>query len=100
MDFNRKQLKEATKLLYGFGGRRIEPVDSISLPISSDSLRNAWIEYVTFDVVDMHYSYKPIFGRGLLNTFETTLHSTYLCLKVSGSLGVISIHGSRKDAIN
>jgi hypothetical protein len=100
MDFNRKQLKEATKLLYGFGGRRIESVGSISLPISSDSLRNAWIEYVTFDVVDMHYSYKSIFGRGLLNTFKKALRSTYLCLKVPGSLGVISIHGSQKDARN
>jgi hypothetical protein len=34
MDFDKKQLKEASKPLYGFGGRRIEPVGFISLPVS------------------------------------------------------------------
>jgi hypothetical protein len=41
MGFDRKQLKEATKPLYGFGGRRIEPVGSISLLVSFSSLQNA-----------------------------------------------------------
>jgi hypothetical protein len=36
----------------------------------------------------------------LLNTFEVALHSSYLCLKVPAALGVISIHGSQKDARN
>jgi hypothetical protein len=48
-------------------------------------------------MVDMHYPYNAIFDRGLLNTFDAALHSTYLCLKVPTSLGVISIHGSKKD---
>jgi hypothetical protein len=54
MGFDRKQLKEAMKPLYGFGGRRIEPIGSISLPVSFGSLQNARTKYVTFDVVDMH----------------------------------------------
>jgi hypothetical protein len=29
MGFNQKQLKEASKSLYGFGGKKIEPVGSI-----------------------------------------------------------------------
>jgi hypothetical protein len=41
MGFDRKQLKEATKPLYGFGGRRIEPAGSISLLVSFSSLQNA-----------------------------------------------------------
>jgi hypothetical protein len=48
----------------------------------------------------MHYRYNVIFGIGLLNTFEAALHSTYLCLKVLASLGVISVHDSEKDARN
>jgi hypothetical protein len=98
MDFDKKQLKEASKPLYGFGGRRIEPVGSISLPVSFGSLRNARTEYLTFDVVDMNYPYNAIFRRGLLNTFEVALHSLYLCLKVLAALGVISVHGSQKNA--
>jgi hypothetical protein len=48
----------------------------------------------------MHYPYNVIFGRGLLNTFEAALHSTYLSLELPASLGVISVHGSQKDARN
>jgi hypothetical protein len=100
MGFDRKQLKEASNPLYGFGGRRIEPVGSVSLLISFGSLRNAHTEYITFDVVDMNYPYNAIFGGGLLNTFEAALHFLYLCLKVPAALGVISIHDSQKDARN
>jgi hypothetical protein len=84
----------------GGGRRRIEPVGSISLPVSFGTLQNARTEYVTFNVVDMYYPYNAIFGRGLLNTFKAALYLAYLCLKVPASLGVISIHGSQKDARN
>jgi hypothetical protein len=100
MGFDRKQLKEASKPLYGFSDKRIELVGSISLLVSFDSLHNARAEYITFDVVDMHYPYNAIFGRGLLNTFKAALHSTYLCLNVPANLGVISVHGSQKDVSN
>jgi hypothetical protein len=100
MGFDRKQLKEASKPLYDFGRKRIEPVGSISLPVSFGSLRNAHTEYITFDVVEMNYPYNAIFGRGLLNTLEVVLHSLYLYLKVLAALGVISIHGSQKDTRN
>jgi hypothetical protein len=100
MGFDRKQLKEALKPLYGFDGKRIEPVSSIFLLVSFGSLHNARTEYITFDVVDMYYPYNAIFGRGLLITFKATLHSAYLYLKVPDALGVISIHGSQEDARN
>jgi hypothetical protein len=100
MGLNKKQLKEAPKPLYGFRGRKIKPFDSISLPVSFGSPYNARIEYIIFDVVDMSYLYNAIFGRGLLNTFEATRHSLYLCLKVPVALGVISIHGNQKEPRN
>jgi hypothetical protein len=91
--FNKKQLKEASKPLYGIGGKNIEPVGSISLPMSFGTLSNARIEYITFDVVDMSYPYNAIFGRGFLNSFGAVLHSLYLCLKFPATQGVISVHG-------
>jgi hypothetical protein len=100
MSFDRKQLKEASKPLYGFGGKRLEPVGSISLPVSFGGLCNACTEYITFDVADMNYPYNVIFRRGLLNTFEVVLHSSYLCLKISDALGVITVHGNQKYARN
>jgi hypothetical protein len=93
-------LKEASKPLYGFRGRKLEPIGSISLPVSFNSLSNTRTEYITFDVADMSYPYNTIFGRGLLNTFEVALHSLYLCMKVLATMGVISIHGGQKDVRN
>jgi hypothetical protein len=80
MGYDRKKLKEPTKPLYGIGGKRIEPVGVRTLSISFGILQNPRTEYVTFDVVDMHYPCDTIFGRGLLSTFEVALHSRYLCL--------------------
>jgi hypothetical protein len=96
----KKQLKKTSKPLYNFGGIRIEPIGSISLPVSFGSLPNAPTEYITFDVVEMNYPYNAIFRRGLLNTFKAVLHPLYLCLKVPATLGVISIHDSQKDVRN
>jgi hypothetical protein len=100
MGLNKNQLKESPKHLYGFRGRKIEPLGSISILVSFDNPTNARTEYITFDVVGMSYLYNAIFGRGLLNTFEATLHSLYLCLKVPAALGVISIHDNQKEARN
>jgi hypothetical protein len=100
MGLIKKQLKEAPKPLYGFRGRKIEPLGSISLPVSFSSLAKARTEYITFDVVDMSYPYNAIFRRGLLNTFKVALHSLYLYLKVPAGMGVISIHGNKKEVRN
>jgi hypothetical protein len=91
MGFDRKQLREPLKPLYGFGKKRIEPFGTP---------KNPRIEYITFDVVDMAYPYNAIFRRGLLNTFEAVLHSAYLCLKVPATFGVIIVFSSQQEAKN
>jgi hypothetical protein len=96
MGFSKKQLKEASKSLYGFDGKKIEPVGSISLPVSFGTLSNAHTEYIIFDVVDMSYPYNAICGRGFLNTFKAALHSLYLCLKIPATLGLFQFMITRK----
>jgi hypothetical protein len=100
MGFGRKQLKEPSKPLNGFGRKRIEPVGAITLPVSFDTPKNPRTEYITFNVVDMPYPYNTIFGWGLLNTFIVALHSAYLCLKVPATFGVITIFGNQQEARN
>jgi hypothetical protein len=95
-DSSRKQRSLCTVLDEG----GVEPVGSITLPISFGSPINARTKFIIFDVVDMHYPYNAIFGRDMLNTFKAALHSAYLCLKVPASLGVVSFHDSQKDARN
>jgi hypothetical protein len=74
MGFDRKQLRESSKPLYGFGRKRIEPIGAITLPVSFGTPKNPCTEYITIDVVDMPYPYNVIFRRGFLNTFEAALH--------------------------
>jgi hypothetical protein len=62
MGYDKKQLKEPTKLLYCFGGKRIEPIRVITLPVSFGTPKNPGIEYITFNVVDILYPYIAIFG--------------------------------------
>jgi hypothetical protein len=100
MGYDKKQLKELTKPLYSFGGKRIEPIGVITLPVSLGTSKNPHTEYITFDVVDLLYLYNAIFGRGLLNTFEVVPHSAYICLKVLATFGVIIVFSSQKEAKN
>jgi hypothetical protein len=60
--------------LYGFGGKRIEPVSVITLLISFGTPKNPHTKYITFDVVDMLYPYNALFGRRQL------IHSKLLCI--------------------
>jgi hypothetical protein len=98
MGYDKKQFKESMMPLYGFGGKRIKPVGVITLPVLFSTPQNPHTEYITFDMVDMLYPYNTNFGRGLLNTFEATLHSRYLYLKVPATFGIITVFGSQKEA--
>jgi hypothetical protein len=88
------------KPLYGFGGKRIESVGVITLPVSFGTPMNPRAEFITSDAIVMLYPYNAIFRRGLLNMFEATLHSGYLCLKIPATLRVISIFGGQQEARN
>jgi hypothetical protein len=100
MGLDRKQVREPSKPLYGFSGKRIELVRAITLPVSFGTPKNPHTEYITFDVVDMIYPYNAIFGRGLLNTFEAALHSTDMCLKIPATFGVITAFGRQQEDRN
>jgi hypothetical protein len=98
MGYDKKQLKESMNPLYGFGGKKIEPVGVIILLVSFGTQKTHRTEHITFDVVDILYPYNVIFSWRLLNTFEAVLHSAYLCLKVAATFSVITILGSQKEA--
>jgi hypothetical protein len=83
MGFDWKQLREPSKPLYGFTGKRIKLVRVIILPVSYGTQKNPLTEYITFDVIDMEYPHNTIFGRSLLNTFEATLYLAYLSQNTS-----------------
>ena len=51
MKLSRNQLQPSNSPLIGFGGKRIDALGKISLPVSFGGQENTRTEYVTFDVV-------------------------------------------------
>ena len=100
MKLFKNQLQPSDSPLIGFGGRRINALGKISLPVSFGGQENARIEYITFDVVDLYYPYNAIFGRGFANKFNAAIHMGYLCMKMPALHKIITVRGSQKEARN
>jgi hypothetical protein len=93
-------LKPLDNPLYGFGSKGTFPVGKIELPLSFGVAPNARSEQVTFDIVDMVYPYNAIMGRGSINKFEAAIHGLYLCMKIPGPQGMITVYGNQQTARN
>jgi ribonuclease HI len=48
----------------------------------------------------MVYPYNAIMGRGSINKFEAAIHGLYLCMKISGPQGAITVYGNQQAARN
>ena len=82
----------------GFGGKRVNAIGKLSLPVSFGDTANARTEHITFNVVQMPYPYRAILGRRTINKFEAVVHQLYLCMKIPAPAGVITIHGDQQLA--
>jgi hypothetical protein len=100
MDISHSLLKPSDNPLYGFGGKGTFPVGKIELPMSFGVAPNARSEQVTFDIVDMVYPYNAIMGRVSINKFEAAIHRLYLCMKIPGPQGAITVYGNQQTARN
>jgi hypothetical protein len=49
-------------------------------------------EQITFNIVDMAYSYNAILGRGSFNEFVVAIHELYLYKKVLSPLDIVTIY--------
>jgi hypothetical protein len=98
MNIDRNLLQPADIPLIGFGGKRVNALGKITLPVSFGDLSNPKTESITFDVVEMNYPYNAIFGRGLINKFEAIVHQLYLCMKMPAIKGVITVRGNQQLA--
>jgi len=98
MNIDRNLLQPADIPLIGFGGKRVNALGKITLPVSFGDLSNPRTESVTFNVVEMNYPYNAIFGRGIINKFEAIVHQLYLCMKMPAIKGVITVRGNQQLA--
>jgi hypothetical protein len=100
MKIDHKLLGRAEHPLYGFGGKSIHSIGRIVLLVSFGTVNNARTEQIVFNVVDIHYPYYALFGRGTLNAFEAVISYSYLCMKMSAINGVITVHRDQTEARN
>jgi hypothetical protein len=100
MGISHNLVKPADNPLYSCGGKGTFPVGKIELLLSFGTVPSAQNEQVTFDIVDMVYPYNAIMGRGSINKFEAAIHGLYLCMKIVGPQGVITIYGDQQAARN
>jgi hypothetical protein len=68
--------------LYGFGNKKVEAFRTIKMNVSLGMGALMRTEMVTFDVVDILYAYKAIFGRGIINKFAAVIHMPFLSMKI------------------
>jgi hypothetical protein len=48
----------------------------------------------------MVYPYNAIMGRGSINKFEAAIHGLYLCMKIPGPQGVITVYDDQQTSRN
>jgi hypothetical protein len=97
MGLSRFLLQPLETPLYSFGGRVIHAIGKVSLPVSFGTVQNTRTKYLSYDVVQMYYSYNRILGRGFLNKFEAIIQQAYLCVNILATQGVITIWGHQKN---
>jgi hypothetical protein len=100
MGISHSLLKPSDNPLYGFGGKGTFLVGKIELPLSFGVAPNARSEQVTFDIVDIVYPYNAIMGRGSINKFEAAIHGLYMCMKIPGPQGAITVYGNQQATRN
>lgn len=98
MGLTRSHLQATGTPLRGFSRGEIEALGRIDLPVTFGLESIARTETITFDVVDIPYQYNSNFGWGLLNKFLAIPHGAYLCIKMPGPEGIITIASDQELA--
>jgi hypothetical protein len=100
MGISHSLLKPSDNPLYGFSGKGTFPVGKIELPLSFGVAPNTRSEQVTFDIIDMVYPYNAIMGQGSINKFEVAIYGLYLCMKILGPQGAITVYDNQQAGRN
>jgi hypothetical protein len=79
-------------------GRRVMPLSTITLSVTSCDQVHYRKETLSFEVVDFEGPYHAILGRPYYAKFKAILSYAYLELKMPGPHGVITVTGSFQDA--
>ena len=82
------QLRPICSPLIGFGGMKVQPVGTITLPVVVGSYPQQITREVNFLVVDCSSSYNAIIGRPTLNSWKAITSTYHLSVKFPTEYGI------------
>ena len=88
MNLEREQLRSVHSPLVGFGGMKVQPIGTISLPVVVGAYPQQVTRNVNFLVVDCSSSYNAIIGRPTLNSWKAVTSTYHLSVKFPTEYGV------------
>ena len=81
--------------LVGFSGMKVQPVDTITLPVVVGTYPQQVTRNVSFLVVDCSSSYNAIIGRPTLNRWKAATSTYHLSVKFPTEHGVGEVQGDQ-----
>ena len=95
-----KSLKTSNTVFHGVvPGKSAYPVGKIELEVAFGDEYDSRAEKLTFEVVKIKSLYNTLFGRPAYAKFMERPCYVYLHVKMPGYKGTITVHGSRKIAL-
>ena len=98
MRLGRDLLCPAYSPLIGFGGMKVQPVGTVTLPVVVESYPQQITKSVNFLVVDYSSSYNAIIGRPTLNSWKTITSTYHLSVKFPTEYGIGQAQGDQLAA--
>ena len=95
MNLERDQLRPVHSPLVGFGGMKVQPVGTITLPLVVGAYPQQVTRNVNFLVVDCSSSYNAIIGRPTLNSWKVVKSTYHLSAKFPMEYGVGEVQGDQ-----
>ncbi|XP_030932698.1 uncharacterized protein LOC115958416 [Quercus lobata] len=93
MRLGRDQFHPVCSPLIGFGGIKVQPVGTITLPVVVGSYPQQITKEVNFLVVDCSSSYNAIIGRPTLNSWKVITSTYHLLVKLPTEYGIGQAQG-------
>ena len=94
----RDQLRPVCSPLIGFGGMKVQPIGTITLPVVVGSYPQQVTKEVNFLVVDCSSSYNAIIGRPTLNSWKVITSTYHLLVKFPTEYGIGQAQGDQLAA--
>ena len=98
MRLKRDQLRLVNSPMVGFGGMKVQPVGTITLPIVVEAYSQQVARDVNFLVVDCSSSYNAIIGRPTLNSWKAVTSTYHLSIKFPTEHGIGQVQGDHLAA--